>query len=217
MAEVTVERTFPHYALPRLWGWTVESRRQSTDDFSSRTLEEFIREWDAAERVGRSSWGVWRDGELGGVVMSRRINPVCADAHCVFKRSFWGHKTTVEALRLVFDEIFVGETRKITAWAYHDNHALLGLARKLGFQKEGVLRQQTRRDGEMVDVVLIGLTKEGFGQVFSDQVPTGARSPQVTPAEIPVTTSLGASQPVHANIERIGPTRLQLIRPPECG
>jgi RimJ/RimL family protein N-acetyltransferase len=215
---VTIERPFPTYALPRVWGWTVESRRQVADDFAVKTLDEFVNQWEAAERAGRSSWGVWRDKELGGAVTSARVNPMCVDAHCVFKRSFWGHAVTVEALRLVFEEIFSnGETQKIMATAFRDNHALLGLVRKLGFQKEGVLRQQTRRNGEMVDVVLIGLTAEGFGQVSSARVPTGAGSPQATPAEIPVATSLAASQSVHASVERIGPSRLQLIRPPECG
>ena len=96
---------------------------------------------------------------------SSRINPVCVDAHCVFKRSFWGHATTVEALRQVFDEIFSSGVIKITATAFADNHALLGLVRKLGFQREGVLRQQTRRAGELIDVVVIGLTREGFAQI----------------------------------------------------
>jgi hypothetical protein len=87
-------------------------------------------------------------------------------------------------------------------------------------KKEGVLRQQTRRNGEMVDVVLIGLTAEGFGQVFSGRLHTGARSPRGDPGLVadPVVTNPPASQPVHANVERIGPGRLQLIRPPEgCG
>lgn len=160
---MTVSSPFPHYALPRVWGWIGESRRQTQDDFSVDTLNAFVGEWEVADAAGRLTWAVWRDGELGGVVMSRRINPVCVDSHCVFKRSFWGHGTTVEALRLVARDIFSsGETQKITAWAYHDNHALLGLVRKLGFQKEGTLRQQTRRAGEPVDVVMLGLTKQAF-------------------------------------------------------
>jgi len=163
-AGVTVSRPFPIHALPRLWAWTVESRRQVADDFAVQTLEEFVSRWEAAETAGRSSWAVWRDKELGGAVTSSRINPVCVDAHCVFKRSFWGHAVTVEALRLVFEEIFSNGILKITATAFYDNHALLGLVRKLGFQKEGVLRQQTRRAGELIDVVVIGLTREGFAQ-----------------------------------------------------
>ena len=207
---VTIERPFPAYALPRVWGWTVESRRQVADDFAVSTLEAFVNEWEAADAAGRSTWGVWRDKELGGVVTSAHINPMCVDAHCVFKRSFWGHDTTVEALRLVFEEIFAEGVVKITATAFHDNHALLGLVRKLGFQKEGVLRQQTRRNGEMVDVVLIGLTKAAFGQVSAGRPAARHAAPQhsANPDKpgLPVT-----------NVERIGPSRLQLVAPPECG
>jgi RimJ/RimL family protein N-acetyltransferase len=169
-AGVTISRPFPAYALPRVWGWTQESRRQVADDFSVQTLDEFVSRWEAAERVGRWSWGVWRDGELGGAVTSMQISPVCADAHCVFKRSFWGHATTAQALKLIFDEIFAREeTQKITTQAFADNHALLGLVRKLGFQKEGVLKQQTRRAGQMIDVAIIGLTKGGFAQFAAER------------------------------------------------
>lgn len=167
---MTVSSPFPHYALPRVWGWIGESRRQTQDDFSVDTLNAFVGEWEAADAAGRSTWAVWRDGELGGAVTSRRINPACADAHCIFKRSFWGHETTAQALQLVFKEVFADGVLKITAWAYYDNHALLGLVRKLGFQKEGVLRKQTRRKGEMIDVVLIGLTKEDFRFAPSNEV-----------------------------------------------
>lgn len=159
---VTVQSPFPVHALPRLWSWTVSSQRQVNDDFAPKTLEAFVDNWERQELSGMKSWGVLRDGELGGVVTSTRFNPVVADAHCVFRKSFWGHETTAEALRLVFAEIFASGVQKISTICFFDNHALLGLVARLGFEREGTLKKNTLRGGELVDVAMIGLTRAAW-------------------------------------------------------
>lgn len=161
-AVVTIETPFPLYALPRVWKWTEESRRQVADDYAPHSLDEFIDRWERQARAGQRSWSVWRDNELGGVVTSSKLNPILADVHCIFKRAFWGHDTTAQASRLAFAEIFEDGVQKITTICFFDNHALLGLVRKLGFEREGLLRKNTLRDGQLVDQVVIGLTKERF-------------------------------------------------------
>jgi RimJ/RimL family protein N-acetyltransferase len=98
-----------------------------------------------------------------------------ADSHCIFKRAFWGSGTTAAALRQVYAEIFAdgGEQKitikKITIVCFSDNHALLGLVRKLGFEREGVLKKSTLRDGQLVDQVVTGLTRERFEQLFGEK------------------------------------------------
>lgn len=157
-----VVEPFPGYALPRLWTWLQASRRMSADEFSAATLDQYVDDWDRRERAGMRSWGVWRNGELGGAVTSMRFNPVLADFHCLFHRSFWGHETTAAALRFVFAQLFADEVRKIATFCYADNHALLGLVRKLGFEREGTVREYALRDGQMVDMAIIGLTRHRF-------------------------------------------------------
>ena len=171
-AAVEIRSPFPHHALPRMWKWLEESRRQVSDAFSPKTLDEFVAYWEHMTRAGQRSWGVWRDGELGGSISSMQLNPVVADAHCIFKRTFWGHGTTAEALRLVFAEIFVGGAQKITTLCFADNHALLGLVRKVGFQREGRLRKNALRDGQLIDQMVIGLTRDDF-QTLVGQTPAG--------------------------------------------
>jgi RimJ/RimL family protein N-acetyltransferase len=159
---IEVRSPFPLHAVPRLWAWAEDSRRQVADEFSPKSLDEFVDFWERLAQAGQRSWGVWRDDELGGAIWSMPLSPVMADSHCIFKRAFWGSGTAVEALRRVYAEIFDGGVQKITIVSFSDNHALLGLVRKLGFEREGMLRKSTLRDGELVDQAVSGLTRERF-------------------------------------------------------
>lgn len=159
---VRVSEPFPTFHLPRVWVWTQEFRSRVADDFGPKTLEEFMALQQARAAAGARSWGVYRDSELGGIVTFEAQSPVCGAAHCIFKKSFWGHETTVEAMRQVFDEVFAAGTRKILSLAFADNVQLLYAVRLLGFEKEGVLRKQTRRGGALVDMMALGCTHEDF-------------------------------------------------------
>lgn len=179
-AVVTVESPFPEYALPRLWQWISSSRNSVCDDFSPKNIDELVVHWERKRRAGERTWGVFRSGDLGGMISSSLFSPILADIHCIFKRSFWGHETTFNAMNLVAGEIFSREdnekrqVQKITSMAFFDNHALFGLVKKLGFVKEGSLRQHALRDGKLVDVVIGGLTRERFYEFTSE--PDGQRS-----------------------------------------
>jgi len=159
--EVRVESPFPDYAVPRVWTWIQSFRHRVADDFAPRTLEEFVQYWERRKQADRT-WGVWRGEDLGGLITIEELNPAVVSSHCLFKRSFWGGETTLEALRQVYSQIFDEGYQKIVSFAFRDNAQLLGLARKLGAEKEGVLRKQTVRDGKPVDMIAIGLLREDF-------------------------------------------------------
>lgn len=156
-----VESPFPEYALPRVWTWIQDFRWRVSDDFAPDSLEAFVAEWQA-RREKQRTWAVYRGPEIGGLVTFEPWSPVAGTSHCLFKRSFWGHRTTIPALQAVYAEIFAGGCEKILSLAFKDNANILGLARAIGGQKEGVLRKQTRRRGELVDMIAIGLLKEDF-------------------------------------------------------
>lgn len=159
--EVRIETPFPEHAVPRIWIWTQEFRWRVADDFGPKTLEEFVEKWRERERV-QQNWAVYRGEELGGVITVCPMSPVVVTVHCVFKKSFWGSETTLRALRLLYTEVFKGDCTKVLSFAFRDNSQLLGLARRLGAKKEGVLRKQTRRNGKPTDMIAIGLLKEDF-------------------------------------------------------
>jgi len=158
---VTVASPFPDHAWPRVWTWIQTFRARVCDDFAPKTLEEFVEQ--TLERAARErTWGVYRDDELGGLITFEQVNPVTGISHLLFKRSFWGEATTIPAIATVYREIFESGIRKICSAAFRDNYAILELARKIGAREEGLLRQQTQRNGRMVDMTALGLLKEDF-------------------------------------------------------
>lgn len=165
---VTLQSPFPEYAVPRVFVWISEFRHRVADDFAPNTLEGFVEQWE--RDAGRKTWAVIRDGEIGGVITARALSPLVSEAQCVFAKRFWGHETTLVALRLAFAEVFTGSigevftgtTKKISLVLFRDNHAIIGLIKKLGGTVEGTLVDHTLRGGRPVDLVVIGIQKEGF-------------------------------------------------------
>lgn len=123
-------------------------------------------QWEGDMARGVRTWAVYKDEALVGLISAEQLSPVVATVHLLFHKSGWGHDTTVPALQQVFREIFEG-ARKITACVFADNANVIGLARKVGAQKEGVLRAHTVRDGEPADMVVLGLLKEDFEKCLS--------------------------------------------------
>lgn len=160
--EVRVESPFPDYALPRAWAWIQSFRNRVSDDFSPKTLEEFVEYWEA-KRETQQTWGVWRGEELGGLISWEPYGaPGIGVGHAMFKREFWGSKTTRRAMEMVCTELFTSGTRKIMGFPFASNHAIIALYKSIGARKEGVLRGQTMQGGKPVDMVALGLMKDDF-------------------------------------------------------
>lgn len=162
MSSLSVTSPFPLASVPRVWSWIQEFRSRVADDFGPKTLAEFMERWRS--NPAQRSWAVYRDGELGGLVTFVPENTVTGITHCIFKKSFWGHKTTVPALRLVYSEIFAEGFHKVCSLAFRDNVQILHMARTLGGEKEGILREHTMRNEELTDMMIIGLTKTQFDE-----------------------------------------------------
>lgn len=160
-APVRVESPFPACAVPRLWNWTKEFRHRVADDFAPKTLEEFFEHWTRSMKTAKA-WGVLRGDELGGMIMIQPLSPVTGATHCIFKPEFWGRATTDFALKLAYMEVFDGGCNKLISTVFADNAAIIALAKRLGGRIEGKLRQNTRRDGKLVDQLVIGLLKVDF-------------------------------------------------------
>lgn len=157
---VEVRKPFPDYAIPRIWSWMEEFRSSVADDFAPTTLDAFMRDWDA--RTTEERWAVYRDGELGGLISIQPLNPVVVTSHILFKKDFWGQETTIPAIRKVYEEVFDRGVIKISSAVFNDNHAIKGLAKKIGAKREGILKNQTLRGGKPVHMAALGLLKEEF-------------------------------------------------------
>lgn len=160
---ITVSSPFPLADIPRVFAWMEPFRARVSDDFSPKTMTDFIEWWGRQEAAGMKTWGVYRSGELGGVISFQQISPVVGTAHCTFKKTFWGSATTSEALRLAFAEMFE-IVPKVSSPVFQTNKAMLGLLVKMGAKKEGVLEAHTMQNGKPVNLVMIGCFKNSFGK-----------------------------------------------------
>ena len=158
---VSVAEPFPEYAWPEVWGWMGDLRNRITDDYGAQTLDEFVT-WGLRMSARSRTWGVWRAGELGGLITFVAANPVTGYMHVVFRKSFWGSATTVAAIHLVFAALFGEGVRKIACQVFQDNHAVRALGRRCGVREEGLLLGHTMRGGQAVNVIALGIRKEDF-------------------------------------------------------
>jgi ribosomal-protein-alanine N-acetyltransferase len=107
-----------------------------------------------------------RDDALVGGVNFHRFEP----AHRRAEVGFWlapgargrgiGSAAIEEACRWAFDRF---ELNRIEMTTLPGNEAALGLARKLGFTREGLLRSRNYERGEYVDIVILSLLRSDWG------------------------------------------------------
>lgn len=160
--EVETVSPFPAHATPRAWDWMQAFMARVADDYGPKTKDEFVDQF--LSREGVLSWGVRRDGELGGLVTFQPVSPVTGVMHLIFKKEFWGRATTDASMRLICGDIFGRGFNKITSFVFSDNNAIIAMAQRFGGKREGLLRQQTMRGGKPADMVAIGVLREDFEQ-----------------------------------------------------
>ena len=107
-----------------------------------------------------------QSGRHIGNVTINRIHPVHGTADTglmIGRKDLWGQGYASEAWSLVLHHAF-GDlgVRKIVATVVAENGRSLGALKTLGFQVEGVCRQERRVDGAYRDVVRLGLFREAF-------------------------------------------------------
>lgn len=159
-SRVEIREPFPEEAWPRVFGWMQPCWHQACDDFVKKDVGWFVDSMIELSLRSRT-WGVWREGELGGLIALEPLNPVAGLAHLVFKKSFWGSKTTLAAANQALEKVLGGgEAGKICGHVFPDNHPMRAMYGKLGFREEGRLRGQTMRNGKPADVIACGLTRE---------------------------------------------------------
>ena len=112
-------------------------------------------------------WGVSRiddDRVIGSCTLSHiRWEHQCAEIGFALGAEHWGRGFMSEALALLIDHAFA-ELRfhRLEADVDPRNHASLRLLEKLGFQREGYLRQRYFQMGERQDSVILGLLAEDW-------------------------------------------------------
>lgn len=136
---------------PICWSWLNRYYWKVADDYAPKTLQEFV---DASISRGSRNFGVYRNGELGGLIMFDRLSPYLCECHVYFKRSFWGWATTVPALQLARRWATTeGGYSKCTSPIFESNQLMVKLAERLGFIQEAFFRAHTTQRGKPVNVL----------------------------------------------------------------
>lgn len=174
MSDVKIEEPFPDWQAPRVWLWAEEFRGRVLDDYGPQNLRQFMQFWEERAGVDRR-FAVYFSGELGGLFSLTPQSERVGVGHCLFRKDFWGHQFTVPALRAVLQMVFAEGYERIVSFPFADNRQLLHLVRQVGGEKEGILRQQTLRNGKPTDVMAIGILKGDFEKCL---LPSPHRSSQ---------------------------------------
>lgn len=166
-SKIEIKRPFNGRDWFDVWHWieAADQWERLADDNVPRELRAFCQMQEELDSVGaRTSWGVWRDDILGGIVSLEPdpLRPWIAHCHCLFRKEFWGRRTTIPALRAVAQEVFDAGIERIEMRVFADNRAIRALIPYIGGIEEGLMRAQARRHGQDVDMAIFGMTRKDF-------------------------------------------------------
>ncbi|GMV31718.1 MAG: acetyltransferase [Rhodanobacteraceae bacterium] len=144
----------------RYWSFAPWTERQQAHDW-------FAQRASHGEREEVWPWGITRqdDDELFGIVTLFSVNRVQRRSEIGYqlRPSHWGQGYAQEALRAVLGYgIDALELGRVEADIDPRNEASCRLVERLGFRREGYLRERWRVNGEITDTALYGLLAREF-------------------------------------------------------
>jgi RimJ/RimL family protein N-acetyltransferase len=146
---------FSDEQMMRYWSSTAMKERSEAEDLLARIHRQF------ADKSG-FQWGVERKdgGELLGTCTLfnlHKANMRAEIGYCL-RSAFWGQGYMGEALSALIDHSFrVLLLRRLEADVDPKNASSLRILGRMGFQREGLLRERWNVGGEIQDSVLLGL------------------------------------------------------------
>lgn len=151
-----IESPCPEDKLPIVWVWTHEFWQQMVDDRTPKTFEGMVEmnrrdvangslQYFFSDADDRPLGGVWGVNAGDGMFLG----------HLVFSREAVSTPQKLEMARIAIAKMFESGARKIIWQLFADNRAFRIFLKKLGAVQEGYLKDCTRRDGVLQDVILM--------------------------------------------------------------
>ena len=105
-------------------------------------------------------WMLVDDGEPAGVFLAHQTNSFCYEMHTCMLPRIWGD-VAAKAAQMLAAHVFyeLGGEKLITLVPAY-NRAALRFAKSGGMQQEGINRASYRRNGVMIDQIMLGITKQ---------------------------------------------------------
>jgi len=163
---------FPLSYLDRLVKWTYQYKSLLTWDYGPQTDQEMHtllyscienkRTYGVVDKYNKI--GVNTDGPVViGSFMVDDSSPVNCHVHTVSQRRAWGKGLMDEAVDLLVEDLFSDPSLlRISANMVANNRAVISLATRHGFKREGLIRDMIISNGEPRDVAFYGLTKRDY-------------------------------------------------------
>src|SRR5262249_23857759 len=154
--EFRIVSPFPEEFYPVVWELLQEFARETLDDRSPTSLDELI-EKDRCDREngGLSFAVVGQNGMPVGAVWCEAIGDGLGIGHLVFARYELTSAQNLEVTSAAVAMMFAAGMRKISWSLFGDNRPFHLFLRRLGAVEEGRLKDQVRRNGELVDMLLM--------------------------------------------------------------
>ena len=168
-ANITITEPFESWAWPSAYAWAERCRSMFADGTVPSSLAAFVESNSVRFRSSRT-FGLWKDGTIGGVVILEPASPHVVTAHILLSKRLWGIPAVQlqEAARLAFeaDPALIRIQAFVPAW----NRLAIALCLRLGASLEGTLRSATLRNGKPADAVVMALTREDWNGIESRRI-----------------------------------------------
>lgn len=146
---------FPESHVPKMWAWMQDFTKQMVDDYSPHSLDELATKNKKDLEHGAKTYAVMVDEKPCGAVWGEHLGDNMYLGHLVFDRDNLDSRDKLDMARAVLRHFFHDGARKICWQMFADNRAFRIFLKKLGAAEEGCFRQATRRNGELVDVIVM--------------------------------------------------------------
>jgi len=126
------------------------------------TSEAELRDYFAAEGSGWRGWAITRVGQdraIGFVAAGGERHAGVSEIGYLLARDAWGRGIAREAVGAIIDQLFAEGDRRVFADTDPDNTASNVLLHRLGFRREGLLREEWHTHIGVRDSVIWGLLK----------------------------------------------------------
>lgn len=102
----------------------------------------------------------WINDSFAGAFMFIRFSPIEYEMHALlFKSSVWHSR---ELGHMALDWAFEQPIERVTGYIIEDLGSALNYGKKIGFKVEGFRRNACLKDGELIGVWVLGMTREDW-------------------------------------------------------
>lgn len=138
------------------WTWVERAWSYLADDSTPKDEEAF---YAVKEAQGAMLIGVWKDGDVGGMLINTPISPYVTVGHCVFSKRFSDVVTTTAALEEAKLLMWSAGFSKIWCMVPAGHRAVEMLIKRCGGIYEGLILNQVKRNGKMANMTSWAILK----------------------------------------------------------